>query len=80
MTFEFHVQNAIVFFLNNETEFRYDYYCCLQSITGIDDDAEAIFHLEECNWDLLVIDLHILNTHTYKCKYVYVYIYLCTYT
>lgn len=36
----------------------------VQSITGIDDVAEAIFYLEESNWDLLVrIDTHILLTH-----------------
>lgn len=26
----------------------------LQGISGIDDVAEAIFHLEESNWDLIV--------------------------
>lgn len=27
---------------------------CLQACTGIEDVGEAIYHLEETNWDLLV--------------------------
>lgn len=37
----------------------------VQSITGIDDVAEAIFYLEESNWDLLVrIDTHFANARS----------------